>query len=83
MGKYYAYILECGDGTYYCGYTNDIKAREKTHNDGLGAKYTRGRLPVKMVYYECFHTKSDAMKRECALKKLTRSQKEKLIKDKR
>ena len=80
MEKYYAYILECADGTYYCGYTNDIKAREKTHNDGAGAKYTRGRLPVKMVYYECFETKSEALKRECALKKLTRKQKSELIK---
>ena len=83
MEKYYAYILECSDGTYYCGYTNDIAAREKTHNDGQGAKYTRGRRPVKMVYSECFETKSEAMKRECALKKLTRLQKEMLVKNKR
>ncbi len=79
MGKHYAYILECADGTLYCGYTTNPKEREKTHNLGTGAKYTRCRLPVKMVHVECFDTKSEALKRECSIKKLTREQKLRLI----
>ena len=77
--KHYTYILECADCTFYCGYTTNPKEREKTHNTGTGAKYTRCRLPVKMVHIECFDTKSEALKRECAIKKLTREQKLKLV----
>ena len=77
--KHYAYILECADGTYYCGYTNDPENRIKTHNAGKGAKYTRSRLPVKMVYKEEYDTKEEAMSREWHLKQLTRAQKEALI----
>ncbi len=73
--KFYAYVLECGDGTFYCGYTNNIKKRAAAHNSGKGAKYTRFRLPVKMVYFEEFQDKSEAMKREAALKKLSHNQK--------
>ena len=76
---YYTYIIECADGTYYTGYTDDPARREKVHNEGKGAKYTRSRLPVRMIYTEEFDTKSEAMKREYAIKHLTRSEKEKLV----
>lgn len=75
----FVYILECADGTLYCGYTNDLAARLSTHNNGKGAKYTKGRLPVKMVYSEEFSTKSAALKREHQIKKLTRPEKLLLI----
>lgn len=78
MKKYYAYILHCADDTYYCGYTADIAAREAAHNSGKGAKYTRTRLPAKIEHHEEFDTKSDALKRECELKKLTHAQKKKM-----
>ena len=74
-----AYILECNDGTYYCGWTNDIVNRLKTHNSGKGGKYTRARLPVKLVYFEEFPTKEEAMSREWHIKQLSRSKKEVLI----
>ncbi len=79
---HYAYIVKCSDGTYYTGYTNDLEKRLLTHNAGKGAKYTRNRLPVEMVYYEEYEEKSEAMKREYAIKQLTREQKEKLISSK-
>lgn len=79
MSEAYVYILECSDGTYYTGWTTDVKAREKTHNSGNGAKYTRSRLPVRIVYYELLEGKSAALKREAEIKKMTRKQKEKLI----
>jgi len=75
----YTYILECSDGTYYCGYTNDIDKRLAAHNSGRGAKYTRGRGPVRLVYLEAFETKEEAMSREFHIKQLTRVQKEELI----
>ena len=71
----YTYIVECSDGTFYTGWTNDLKKRLEKHNAGKGARYTRGRLPVKLVYYEVFATKSEAMKREAQIKKLSRKQK--------
>ena len=71
--------MRCADGTLYTGYTDDIARREVVHNSGRGAKYTRSRLPVKMVYHESFATRSEAMKRECAIKRLSREQKLKLI----
>lgn len=77
---FYTYILECKDKSLYCGYTTDLEARIATHNEGKGAKYTKSRLPVKMVYHECLDTKSEALKREAAIKKLTRKQKLELIK---
>ena len=58
---YFAYIMRCADGTLYTGYTDDIARREAVHNSGRGAKYTRSRLPVKMVYHESFATRSEAM----------------------
>ncbi len=76
--SHYAYILECADKTYYCGYTNDLEKRIETHNSGKGAKYTRGRLPVKLAYYEEFDTKEEAMSREWHLKQLSRSEKQAL-----
>ena len=75
----YTYLLRCSDGSYYCGWTNDIENRVKAHNSGKGAKYTRGRGPVKLVYYETFHTKGEAMTRETEIKKMTREKKQKLI----
>ncbi len=78
--KHYAYIVECADGTYYCGYTNDLEKRIETHNRGKGAKYTRPRLPVVLVYFEEFETKEEAMSREWHLKQLTHAQKQALIK---
>lgn len=76
---YYTYILECNDKTLYCGYTDDLQKRENAHNAGKGAKYTRPRLPVRIVYYEKFVTKSEAMHREYEIKKMKRSDKLNLI----
>lgn len=76
---WYVYLLTTSDNTLYCGYTNDLEKRLKTHNDGNGAKYTRTRLPVKLVYHETFVTKSEAMKREYQIKQYTRQQKLQLI----
>lgn len=77
---HYTYLVECKDHTFYIGYTNDLEKRIKTHNAGKGAKYTRGRIPVILRYYEEYETKTEAMRREYELKKLTRGEKEKLIK---
>ncbi len=76
---YYTYILECADGTLYCGYTNCLEKRIKAHNCGKGAKYTKGRLPVKLVYFEEFVEKSLAQSREWHIKRLSRSEKLNLI----
>ena len=75
----YTYILKCSDNTLYTGWTTDLKRRLATHNQGKGAKYTRTRLPVTLVYYETFPTKRQALQREAAIKKLSRPQKERLI----
>ena len=75
----YTYILECADGSLYTGWTNDLDKRLKAHNEGTASKCTRARRPVKLVYYEKFETKSEAMKREAAIKKLSRDQKLRLI----
>lgn len=74
----YTYILRCADGTLYCGWTNRLEERVKAHNEGKGAKYTRGRGPVELVYYEVFETKEEALKREWEIKKMDRQQKLKL-----
>ena len=79
--KYYAYMLRCKDNSIYSGFTTDVYKREATHNSGKGAKYTRARLPVKLVYYEEFDNKVDATKREWQFKQYTHQQKEKLIKE--
>ena len=81
MKMNFVYILLCADNTYYTGWTNNLEKRIETHNQGKGAKYTKSRLPVKVVYIESFETKIEAMKREAEIKKLTRTNKEKLIKE--
>lgn len=73
--KAYMYVVECADGTLYTGYTTDIDKRIKTHNSGKGAKYTRNRLPVKLIYQESFDTKEAAMSAESYFKQKTRQQK--------
>jgi putative endonuclease len=75
----YVYILECSDGTYYTGWTNNLNKRVKMHNDGKGAKYTRGRLPVKIVHYEVYSDKREAMRREYEIKRFSRKEKLDLI----
>lgn len=79
-GTAYTYIVECGDGSLYTGWTNHLEERIVNHNNGKGAKYTRARLPVHLVYYEVFATKQEAMQREWAIKQLTRKDKLLLIK---
>ncbi|QGZ26907.1 GIY-YIG nuclease family protein [Streptococcus ruminicola] len=73
--KAYMYVVECSDGTLYTGYTTDIQHRIKTHNAGKGAKYTRSRLPVKLIYQESFDSKESAMSAESYFKQKTRKQK--------
>ncbi len=77
--RHFVYIVECSDGTLYTGYTVDIERRVDEHNSGVGAKYTRGRTPVKLIYKESFSSRSDAQKREYEIKQLPRSKKEELI----
>lgn len=77
---HYTYIVECSDGSLYTGYTNNLKKRIKAHNDKKGAKYTRGRTPVTLKYYEEFDNKMDAMKREAEIKSMHRKKKLELIK---
>ncbi|WP_334332941.1 MULTISPECIES: GIY-YIG nuclease family protein [unclassified Companilactobacillus] len=78
--KYYVYMLLCSDQTFYTGTSNDVTKRVATHNAGKGAKYTKVRRPVVLMYSEELENKSQALKREIAIKKLSRSQKEKLLK---
>lgn len=75
----YVYILKCRDDSLYTGWTNNLPKRVQTHNRGKGAKYTKARLPVELVYYEEFEDKIVAMKREYSIKKLTRKEKISLI----
>ena len=75
----YCYILECADGTYYTGWTTDPERRVKQHNKGIGARYTKTRRPVKLVYLEEQPDKISALKRKLAIKKLKRVQKSKLV----
>jgi len=75
----YCYIVECADGSFYTGWTTDLERRVKTHNAGRGARYTRMRRPVKLVYHESQPNRSSAMKRERAIKTMTRERKQKLI----
>ena len=76
---YYTYILLCADQTLYTGYTDDVARRLMTHNTGRGAKYTRCRLPVVLVYQKSFATRSEAQKMEASIKKLSRAKKLLLI----
>ena len=79
--SWYVYILECRDGTYYTGITDNLPRRLAAHNDGRGAKYTRGRGPVTLLYRESCPDKSMALRREIQIKRLTRREKEELIKN--
>lgn len=76
----YVYILKCSDGSLYTGWTNNLKKRLRMHNTGKGAKYTRGRLPLELIYYEAYENKIFAMKREYEIKKISRRKKLDLIK---
>ena len=77
----YTYILRCRDGSLYTGWTNNVEKRVADHNSGKGAKYTKGRRPVELIYYEMFETKEEAMKREYAIKHMTRRAKEELLRN--
>lgn len=79
MADNFTYILRCADGTLYTGWTNDLKKRLQAHNNGTGAKYTRTRRPVKLLYFEAFPTKEEAMRREWKIKQMTRVEKLKLV----
>jgi len=71
----YVYILRCGDGSFYTGWTNNLEGRLAAHRAGKGAKYTRAHLPVELAYYEAFHTKKEAMSRERRIKQLSHREK--------
>lgn len=79
--SHYVYVLECADDSLYTGYTTDPERRLEEHNDGAGAKYTRGRTPVELVHVERFESRSAAMSREYAIKRLSRAEKEALVDD--
>ena len=78
-GKFYVYILRCHDGTYYTGYTNDLEKRIATHNNDKGAKYVRGKGPLKLVYAKEYRYKRNALKEEARIKTLSRDKKNELI----
>ncbi|MGE5575167.1 MAG: GIY-YIG nuclease family protein [Ignavibacteria bacterium] len=77
--SFYVYILQCADGSFYTGYTKDLQERTRQHENGKGAKYTKSHRPQKIAYVEVFGTRSSAMKRERAIKKLTHQQKLDLV----
>lgn len=79
----YTYIVKCSDGSLYTGWTNNLEKRMGDHNAGKGAKYTKSRRPVTLVYYEEYGTKEEAMKREYAIKHMTRKKKEALLAEKK
>ncbi len=83
VGKFYVYIVQCRDGTYYTGYTPDIKKRVELHNKGKGAKYTRDRRPIELVWYKKYRYFRKAFLEEKRIKRLTRERKEKLIDSRR
>ena len=78
-GRFFVYIVQCRDGTYYTGYTNDIENRIAIHNSGSGAKYLRGKLPVRLVYAKEYRYYKNALRGERRIKKMTRKEKERLI----
>lgn len=80
MAKHNIYIVRCSDDSLYTGYATNVKARIAKHNEGKGAKYTKARRPVRLMYEESFETKSEALKREYAIKQLSRHDKLRLIK---
>ncbi|MCH1981623.1 GIY-YIG nuclease family protein [Ruminococcus sp. OA3] len=77
----YTYIVKCKDGSLYTGWTNNLDKRISAHNAGQGARYTKSRRPVTLVHYESFETKEEAMRREYAIKQMTRAQKIKLCRE--
>lgn len=79
MGAWFLYIVECSDGSLYTGVTNDVDRRLAAHNAGRGARYTRSRRPVRLVYLDEQPDRSTALRREHALKRLTRAEKEELL----
>ena len=79
MNEACVYIVECSDGTYYTGWTNDVAARVAAHNAGCGARYTRGRGPVRLVYREDCPDKRTAQRREWEIKQMNRAQKQQLV----
>ena len=76
---FFTYLLECSDGTYYCGWTTDPARRLAEHNNGTGSRYTRSRRPVRLVYLKSLLSRNEAMRLEAAIKKMTRRQKSELI----
>ncbi|RHW31789.1 GIY-YIG nuclease family protein [Neobacillus notoginsengisoli] len=74
--NHYFYVLLCGDGSYYGGYTTDLKRRVRLHDEGKGAKYTRGRGPVKLIFSRAYSTKTEAMQAEYRFKQLPRLKKD-------
>lgn len=78
-GQHYFYVLTCRDGSLYGGYTNDLKRRIRQHNEGKGAKYTRGRGPVTLTFSKCFDTKNEALKAEYWFKRLPRKKKDEFL----
>lgn len=81
MDSHFVYIVKCNDGSLYTGYAKDVDARIAKHNDGKGAKYTKTRRPVQLVYHEVYATKSEALKREYEIKNYTRQKKLQLIEE--
>ena len=79
--KFFVYIVQCKDGTYYTGYTNDLEIRISLHNSGHGAKFLKGKLPVRLVYAKEYRYYKNVLRGERKIKKLTRNQKERLIKN--
>ncbi|MEM0360362.1 MAG: GIY-YIG nuclease family protein [Candidatus Diapherotrites archaeon] len=79
LKKFYVYLLECADGSLYCGWTDDLNKRVAAHKTGRGAKYTRAKPPVQLAYFEEFDGKSAALKREFEIKQMTRQEKERLV----
>ncbi len=77
--RFYVYLVQCADGSYYTGYTQDLDRRVTAHNAGKGARYTRSRLPVELVYFEEYKSLSAALKRECRIKCLSHAAKETLV----
>ena len=75
----YVYLLRCSDGTLYCGWTTDLTVRVESHNSGNGAKYTRSRLPVELVYYEQYEDRHEALSREWHIKRMSRQEKLEMI----
>lgn len=78
----YVYILRCADDTLYCGWTTELQARLTAHNSGRGAKYTRSRRPVELIYVEKYEDRHDALSREWHIKRMSREEKERLCRHK-